>query len=842
VSSGKEYETWTITGEEVYDLSDGEVLENILVDQTADGAVLTIRSRNKSGWEVRDIGFMGVGQAGDGSNRFQFQVSTPSGSQGLIENVWANGKARDGQPASELGGIFLRASHAGHIDIRNTYIEGFGNNAAYASNPGKDHGQDGSVALENCYHRDNTVAQFRIGTPNSAVRNSVAVINDPDGKRGPYPGTSDRNARGLWGKHFRDQQCENCAFYVSPDDVNPDGAFEARYIDDRSHGEKAVVEAAECDVNEDAPILTGTTINAEINFTNLGESPTVDVIGDGGVPTSPKMGARGEREMPPSLPGESDEITSLSYEDDAIAVREGHYDTDDAAGVAFSMTNTATQELTVTHVTVTPHDSAINELHCESNDIGRWVSEVHIDADLQNGVCDVPASSALPNTFDMANDGWDDDADEVAVISADSSASVALSRFEDGGTPIEIIGKDVDVEIEYKLDDGTTSTDSFTVTPEEANTTPTVDALSASEVETDSADAEFDADWGVSDADGNLEAVDLTLVDDTDGGTEDTAAIGVSGDRASDSTRLVASGDDVSGNEFTVELAVTDSDGATASGAASVTETDPNPVVTTGGVSDLTGSSATLNGTLDDLGGADSAEVVFDWCESEVSTWNSTAAETLTTTGAYSYGLTELSPDTTYEYRAVVQTSDGEAATGAVAEFTTDFVLDRTLTIDGTDAGETAYEVAVSGEIENDPDNGTFNDNDSIEGSIATGSVSGGVDGYRFSGEIVGIEVDGDAAILVDGEEVEPDSLILPNYIVFDVDGSQTETTYDIEVSGDLVNDPLLGPLKESDNFDGSTAAGTVTGDDRDGFRFSGDLVSLRLDGEANVTFEDTDG
>ena len=168
--------------------------------------------------------------------------------------------------------------------------------------------------------------------------------------------------------------------------------------------------------------------------------------------------------------------------------------------------------------------------------------------------------------------------------------------------------------------------------------------------------------------------------------------------------------------------------------------------------------------------------------------------------------------------------------------------LDRTLTFDGTDTGQTDYEVAVSGEIEDDPDNGSFDDDDSIEGSIATGSVDDDIDGYRFSGEVVGIEVDGDAAILVDGEEVEPDSLILPNYVVFDADSSQTETTYDVEVSGDFVNDPLLGPLEDSDGLDGSTAAGTVTGDDRDGFRFSGDLVSLRLDGEANVTFEDTDG
>lgn len=304
VTEGDEYDVWTVTGKETYDLSDGEELSNVLIDQSAEGACLTIRARNASDWTARDLGFLGVGREGDGGNRFQFQVSTAAGSEGVIENIWTSGRARNGRPASRLGGIYVRSSHAGDVAIRHTAIGGFGNNAVYASAVGKDGGNDGTVTIENCYHRDNTASQFRIGSPGSVVRNSVGVINDPHGRRGAYPGSRDnRNARGVWAKHYPDQRFENCSFYVSPDDDQPDGVFEARYISGRSHGEEAVAEIVDCHVNPDHPVTTGSTSNADVHLDGLGEDPSVQVIQDGGVPVTPEMAARGEREMPPELPG-----------------------------------------------------------------------------------------------------------------------------------------------------------------------------------------------------------------------------------------------------------------------------------------------------------------------------------------------------------------------------------------------------------------------------------------------------------------------------------------------------------------------------------------------------------
>ena len=302
VTQGDGYEIWTVTSKETYQLSENEELSNVLIDQTAEGACLTIFA-DTSGWEVRNVGFLGVGQAGSGGNRFQFQVSCPEGGSGLIENVWMNGKARNGQSASEMGGIWLRSSHAGHIDIRHTYIEGFGNNAVYGSGVGKNGHNEGSVVIENAYHRDNTVSQFRIGSPGSVVRNSVGIVDDPEGRRGSYPGSGSQYGRGIWGKHFPNQRVENTSFYISPDDVDSNVGIHARYIDDTSRGDYAEIVVDNCHINSEVPTRTASTSNAEVNVLSLDESPTVEVIGGDGVPLSPKMAARGERQMPPELPG-----------------------------------------------------------------------------------------------------------------------------------------------------------------------------------------------------------------------------------------------------------------------------------------------------------------------------------------------------------------------------------------------------------------------------------------------------------------------------------------------------------------------------------------------------------
>jgi len=143
--------------------------------------------------------------------------------------------------------------------------------------------------------------------------------------------------------------------------------------------------------------------------------------------------------------------------------------------------------------------------------------------------------------------------------------SLDTTQFADGDHTFEAAATD---------SAGNTSTSSIAVTTDNTESAPTVDSLSATEVETSDSDAEFDVSWDVSDDDGDLSGVDLSLTDDTDGESEDSASISVSGSSASGTTRLVAAGDDGSGNSYTVDATVTDSNGNAGSDSTSVSETE----------------------------------------------------------------------------------------------------------------------------------------------------------------------------------------------------------------------------------------------------------------------------
>ncbi|WP_435320952.1 glycosyl hydrolase [Haloarchaeobius sp. TZWSO28] len=174
---------------------------------------------------------------------------------------------------------------------------------------------------------------------------------------------------------------------------------------------------------------------------------------------------------------------------------------------------------------------------------------------------------------------WIYNIDGMGTADPSITADHALaSVYNDGSAKTHVAYNPTSSTITVNFSDGVSldvpANSMATDSSSSSDSAPTVDSLSASEVETSSSDAAFDVSWAVSDTDGNLTAVDLTLVDDSDGATEDTASISVSGSDASGTTRLIAAGDDGSGNSYTIECTVTDGGSNTDSATTSVSESE----------------------------------------------------------------------------------------------------------------------------------------------------------------------------------------------------------------------------------------------------------------------------
>jgi subtilisin len=205
---------------------------------------------------------------------------------------------------------------------------------------------------------------------------------------------------------------------------------------------------------------------------------------------------------------------------------------------------------------------------------------------------------------------------------------------------------------------------------------PTVDSLSLDEVETDNDDAEFDASWGVSDDDGDLDSVDLTLYElDSDGNRveeEDSATEDVGGDSASGTRRLVATGDDGTGNTYQVEAVVTDSNGNSDSATATETESestgDTAPSASIDGVSEVNSPNPHAQFDIswsasDDDDDLDTAELtLYDDTDGETED-----SETVDISGGSASGTTELTAKfddgSGNEYTAELVVTDGNGNT-----------------------------------------------------------------------------------------------------------------------------------------------------------------------------------
>lgn len=187
----------------------------------------------------------------------------------------------------------------------------------------------------------------------------------------------------------------------------------------------------------------------------------------------------------------------------------------------------------------------------------------------------------VSGTITLEADATDDNSVTQVEFSVDGSSVGTDTDGSDGWTTSwnseNVSDGDHDLTAEATDDASQTSSSTITVTVDNSTSggsnAPVVDGLSLSEDNNGgSPHAEFNASWSVSDADGDLSSVELTLYQLDGSGnrveTEDAATVDVGGSTASGTTGLKAHHDENSGAEYEVELVVTDGSGKTASSSA----------------------------------------------------------------------------------------------------------------------------------------------------------------------------------------------------------------------------------------------------------------------------------
>ncbi|MFP8956766.1 hypothetical protein ACLI4Y_08560 [Natrialbaceae archaeon A-CW3] len=93
--------------------------------------------------------------------------------------------------------------------------------------------------------------------------------------------------------------------------------------------------------------------------------------------------------------------------------------------------------------------------------------------------------------------------------------------------------------------------------------------------------------------------------------------------------------------------------------------------IETRAATDVTDSSATLNGEIVDDGGNETIDVYFTWREAGTGSWRWAGFQRLDSSGSFSVSLDGLSSGTAYEFRAIAG-GGGGTLSGSILEFQTD--------------------------------------------------------------------------------------------------------------------------------------------------------------------------
>jgi len=259
------------------------------------------------------------------------------------------------------------------------------------------------------------------------------------------------------------------------------------------------------------------------------------------------------------------------------------------------------------------------------------------------------------------------------------------------------------------------------------------------------------------------------------------------------------------------------------------------PVATTSDAAKIKTTSATLRGTLDDLGSAASVSVSFEWGLT-ISYGNETTPESKTATGKYDADLSGLTPNTTYHFRAKAV---GHGTTyGADAQFTTKTVPPSVETNDATNIGTssarlngeltllgTASSVGVS--FEYGTATGSYTQTTADQARPSTGAFSADLSGltpgttYYYRAK-----ADGDGPPMY-GEEKSFIALTTPPAVT--TDGASNVATTSATLNGELT--ALGTAITVNVSFEWGTATGSYTHTTPDQARTSTAAFTADLNG-----------
>ncbi|MFC4541775.1 hypothetical protein ACFO5R_07525 [Halosolutus amylolyticus] len=268
-AADEEYEEIPAEGQTI-DIGDGETWENKLIDLTT-GQDIVITAQGTD-WTIRNVGFKGKNTSGTGSATFG--VADTGGNTSTVENVYLGDGADDRNASSSGHGqtaFWVHPDHSGHLDIQNVNIQGYADNAIYASAPGT--GGGGTVHIDSSFAANCYVSHFRLATEGSKVTNSSIYV-DEEGYAG----------RGVWAWAPGTIEVEGCQIEMNGQNTA---------IDAGANGSATTVSVRDSDYDEQAGIAehAGSTVQLE---DDVGTDP--EAFMPEGVPTSPEEAASGSGE------------------------------------------------------------------------------------------------------------------------------------------------------------------------------------------------------------------------------------------------------------------------------------------------------------------------------------------------------------------------------------------------------------------------------------------------------------------------------------------------------------------------------------------------------------------